>query len=250
MSYQVLLLLLFRPFMKSDWPEATANPRAICISAANEICHLFDIYRQHYSLRRIPLNAEHIRLSAALIHMVNMPLSTSSEHLAQSIRDLEEMSDSHHFSHRSLAVIKGLAKKWGLHIPNDVQNKLHRKNSNVEEMWMPTTIAAGNPYVWYGSGGPSGEVVSPDSGSGSGSIDAYVAGEWNLGDVGLNALSESGLPLITEQAQNNMPTRGNSDLLELANFDWNLINQDGFGLVSLEDFNLGFTSPNISRTRG
>ena len=114
------MLHLFRPFLKVSLTNSKFSPRDICKACANHGTSIIGTYRQIYGLRRIPLVATHILLSTSIIHLLDLPNSSSAHDLALDITCLREISTNHSFSNRSLHIILALSQQWKIPLPSEV----------------------------------------------------------------------------------------------------------------------------------
>lgn len=100
MQLNALRIIVDRPFVFTDAatsalaPRQTSESRDSCNRAALEITKLVQIFRRHYSLRRINIQAVHLIFTAMLVHVHNACLSDDYEicHAAQ--RQLEICSQA------------------------------------------------------------------------------------------------------------------------------------------------------------
>ena len=111
---------LFRPFLKVDLKNSKISPRDICTSCASNGASLLGKYRQTYGLRRVPLIATHILLSASIIHLLNLPNPSSAQDLALSITCFRDLSANHTFAFRGLDIIMALSRQWNIQLPSEV----------------------------------------------------------------------------------------------------------------------------------
>jgi hypothetical protein len=114
-----LLTSLFRPYIKLDLRGANLFPRDTCTFCANEISGLTNALRAMYGLRRVCLPVTGFLLSASTIHLLNLPSETSGRHLSQAMHDLQAMSTNHLFAGRCVDIIRSLATKWKINLPDD-----------------------------------------------------------------------------------------------------------------------------------
>ena len=77
-------------------------------------------YRQIYGLRRVPLVSTHILLSVSIIHLLNLPNTSSAQDLALSITCLRDITANHPFAFRSLRIVMALSKQWNIHLPSEI----------------------------------------------------------------------------------------------------------------------------------
>lgn len=108
---------LFRPYIKLDLQGANLYPRDTCTVCANEISSLMNALRAMYGLRRIALPVASVLLSASTIHLLNLPSEPSASHLSQALRDLQAMSTNHQFAAQCVSIVRSLAKKWKIPLP-------------------------------------------------------------------------------------------------------------------------------------
>ena len=108
---------LFRPYIKLDLQGADLYPRDTCTLCANEISSLMNALRAMYGLRRVTLPVTSLLLSASTIHLLNLPAEPSASHLSQALHDLQAMSTNHQFAAQCVDIIRSLAKKWSISLP-------------------------------------------------------------------------------------------------------------------------------------
>lgn len=76
--------------------------------------------RAMYGLRRVCLLACSWIMSASTIHLLNLPSDTAAANLSQGMNDLQSMSVNHQFASRCIDIIRSLANKWNIALPEDV----------------------------------------------------------------------------------------------------------------------------------
>lgn len=108
---------LFRPYIKLDLRGAGLYPRDTCTYCANEISSLMNVLRAMYGLRRVVHLVCSVVMSASTIHLLNLPSEVAAAHLGQGLHDLQAMSTNHLFAARCVDIIRGLATKWNLALP-------------------------------------------------------------------------------------------------------------------------------------
>lgn len=123
------LISLFRPYIKLDLRGANLYPRDTCTYCANEISGLTNALRAMYGLRRVCLPVTGFLLSASTIHLLNLPSEVSARHLSQAMHDLKSMSTNHFFAGRCVDIIRSLASKWKINLPDDVPLESPRRRS-------------------------------------------------------------------------------------------------------------------------
>ncbi|RMY15072.1 hypothetical protein D0868_01090 [Hortaea werneckii] len=118
MYYYACVLHLFRPYIKLDLRGAGLFPRDTCTFCANEISALMNALRAMYGLRRVCLAVSSFLMSASTIHLLNLPSESASAHLGQGLSDLQAMSVNHQFAARCVDIIRSLANKWNIALPD------------------------------------------------------------------------------------------------------------------------------------
>ncbi|KAI7002078.1 hypothetical protein KC359_g210 [Hortaea werneckii] len=118
MYYYACVLHLFRPYIKLDLRGAGLFPRDTCTFCANEISALMNALRAMYGLRRVCLAVSSFLMSASTIHLLNLPSESASAHLGQGLSDLQAMSVNHQFAARCVDIIRSLASKWNIALPD------------------------------------------------------------------------------------------------------------------------------------
>lgn len=73
-----------------------------------------------YGLRRVCLPVTGLLLSASTIHLLNLPSEVSARNLSQAMHDLQTISTNHFFAGRCVNIIRSLASKWQISLPEDV----------------------------------------------------------------------------------------------------------------------------------
>jgi hypothetical protein len=82
-----------------------------------------------YGLRRVCLPVTGFLLSASTIHLLNLPSETSARHLSQAMHDLKAMSTNHLFAGRCVDIIRSLASKWKINLPEDAPSQSPSKQN-------------------------------------------------------------------------------------------------------------------------
>jgi len=75
--------------------------------------------RAMYGLRRVCLAVPALLLSASTIHLLNLPSESATAHLAQALYDLQAISVNHQFGARCVEIIRSLAAKWNISLPEN-----------------------------------------------------------------------------------------------------------------------------------
>ncbi|EMC97377.1 hypothetical protein BAUCODRAFT_138682 [Baudoinia panamericana UAMH 10762] len=117
MYYYACILQLFRPYIKLDLRGAGLFPRDTCTFCANKISSLMNALRAMYGLRRVTHLVCSLLMSASTIHLLNLPSSDAAANLGQGLQDLEQMSVNHQFAARCIDIIRSLATKWDIALP-------------------------------------------------------------------------------------------------------------------------------------
>ncbi|KAH7020463.1 nitrogen assimilation transcription factor nit-4 [Ilyonectria destructans] len=127
-QYHVQLILLHRPLLHMRRAESENSlstdrvpnsHREICTHSAAEITKLLRTYKQHFTLRTIPIVAVHNAFTAAVIHLIDV-LPGHQPHRGQSLRHLQICVDALQemnpawcaWSSRALRAIRLLAQEW------------------------------------------------------------------------------------------------------------------------------------------
>ncbi|KAK5110746.1 hypothetical protein LTR62_005623 [Meristemomyces frigidus] len=111
---------LFRPYIKLDLRGANLYPRETCTLCANEISSLMNALRAMYGLRRVCHLICSWIMSSSTIHLLNLPDESAAANLSQGLHDLKTMSVNHQFAGRCIEIIRSLAGKWNIALPEDV----------------------------------------------------------------------------------------------------------------------------------
>lgn len=72
-----------------------------------------------YGLRRVCLLSCSWIMSASTIHLLNLPSDQAAANLSQGLSDLQAISINHHFAARCIDIIRSLANKWNIALPNE-----------------------------------------------------------------------------------------------------------------------------------
>ncbi|KAK5115002.1 hypothetical protein LTR85_010040 [Meristemomyces frigidus] len=78
--------------------------------------------RAMYGLRRVCLAVTSFLMSANTIHLLNLPSESAAGHLSQGLQDLQAMSVNHQFAARCVEIIRSLATKWSIALPETVSS--------------------------------------------------------------------------------------------------------------------------------
>ncbi len=95
--------------------------------------------RNMYGLRRVCLAVTSLLLSASTIHLLNLPLEPSTTNLAQALNDLQTMSLNHTFAARCVDIIRSLAGKWNINLPDGSSPASTFRHDSRRSEFSPTT---------------------------------------------------------------------------------------------------------------
>ena len=109
---------LFRPYIKLDLSGANLYPRDTCTFCANEISSIMGGLRAMYGLRRVNLAVVERLMSALTIHLLNLPSEPAASNLSQGLLDLQAISLNHQFASKCMDIIRSLAVKWNIALPD------------------------------------------------------------------------------------------------------------------------------------
>lgn len=76
--------------------------------------------RAMYGLRRICLAVTSFVMSASTIHLLSLPSESAASNLSQALQDLQVISTNHQFAARCIDIIRSLAAKWNIALPETV----------------------------------------------------------------------------------------------------------------------------------
>lgn len=140
MYYHTAVLLLFRPFLKATIDYSDVVPRDVCREAANMISDLWQEHHSVYGLSGIYMFQVHCLLTACTIHIINVPTISANRHLTQACNIFQELISRNEWARSSLVVLRGLAEKWRLVLPLEVEEAMYRDIGGP-----------GNPQTLHGS---------------------------------------------------------------------------------------------------
>lgn len=130
MFYQLLYIHLFRPFLKYNQNTSPlppqVSPRRLCTQAAATISKLLRLYKRTYGLRQICNIAVYIAHSACTIHLLNLPDKAAKRDIVYGVRHLEEIAEGWPCASRTLSILKTLAQKWKISLPEEAATVLGR----------------------------------------------------------------------------------------------------------------------------
>lgn len=175
MFYQVLLIHLYRPFLKytksnSPLPQHV-SPRKLCTQAATAISKLLRIYKRSYGFSQIVNIVVYIAHTACTIHLLNLPEKNAQRDVIHGLRHLEEMAESWLCARRTLRILDISANKWQAPLPNEAAVILERTHTKWGswgswDLVTSPTSSDGSPTV--GAGQPSAAIPSRFSSPGTG----------------------------------------------------------------------------------
>lgn len=158
MFYQLLLIHLYRPFLKytkSNTPlPQHVSPRKLCTQAASAISKLLRIYKRSYGFSQICNIVVYIAHTALTIHLLNLPDKIAQRDVVHGLRHLEEMGESWLCARRTLRILDISANKWQVELPNEAAAIFER-----------THMKWGSWGSWDQATSPSNSDGSPTTGA-------------------------------------------------------------------------------------
>ena len=128
LSFNECIILLHRPLITPEetdvYAEAPSRGHASslrkCIESSHKICRILVLFRKTYGLRRPHHHMVHVTMTAALIHVFQLCVTTagSSENreaqkdLLTCIQALGEMGQTYKSASRALDVVTSLRQSW------------------------------------------------------------------------------------------------------------------------------------------
>ncbi|KAL4919728.1 fungal-specific transcription factor domain-containing protein [Aspergillus aurantiobrunneus] len=149
MFYQLLLIHLYRPFLKytkstSPLPQHV-SPRKLCTQAAAAISKLLRLYKRTYGFKQICNIAVYIAHTALTIHLLNIPERNAQRDVIHGLRHLEEMGEFWLCARRTLRILDISASKWQVQLPREA------------------IIVFEQTHARWGSWGPWDQTASPST---------------------------------------------------------------------------------------
>lgn len=149
MFYQVLLIHLYRPFLKytkstSPLPQHV-SPRRLCTQAASAISKLLRMYKRTYGFQQICNIAVYIAHTACTIHLLNLPEKNAQRDIIHGLRNLEEMAGGWLCARRTLRILDISANKWQVPLPQEASitfERTHAKWGSWGSWDQPTSPSA------------------------------------------------------------------------------------------------------------
>lgn len=123
MFFQLLLIHLYRPFLKyskstSPLPQHV-SPRKLCTQAAAAVSKLLRLYKRTYGFKQICNIAVYIAHTALTIHILNIPEKNAQRDVIHGLKHLEEMGESWLCARRTLRILDISANKWQIQLPRE-----------------------------------------------------------------------------------------------------------------------------------
>ena len=173
MFYQVLLIHLYRPFLKytrstSPLPQHV-SPRRLCTQAASAISKLLRMYKRTYGFQQICNIAVYIAHTACTIHLLNLPEKNAQRDIIHGLRNLEEMAESWLCARRTLRILDISANKWQALLPQEASIIFERTHAkwgswgSWDQPTSPSAISEESPPVATPPHMPTASVNSPSS---------------------------------------------------------------------------------------
>ncbi|KAK1812286.1 hypothetical protein LTR12_013312 [Friedmanniomyces endolithicus] len=139
MYYNACVLHLFRPYVKLDLRSAGLFPRDTCTHSANQISSIMNALRAISGLRRVSLTVCSWVLTASTIHLLNLPSDVAANNLSQGMHDLQTISVNHPFAARCIDIIRSLAVKWNITLPEGSNAIPGFRELSTQPLASPTT---------------------------------------------------------------------------------------------------------------
>ncbi|KAL3472949.1 fungal-specific transcription factor domain-containing protein [Aspergillus californicus] len=149
MFYQLLLIHLYRPFLKytkstSPLPQHV-SPRKLCTQASAAISKLLRLYKRTYGFKQICNIAVYIAHTALTIHLLNLPERNAQRDVIHGLRHLEEMGEFWLCARRTLRILDISANKWQVQLPREA------------------VLVFEQTHARWGSWGPWDQAASPST---------------------------------------------------------------------------------------
>ena len=162
MFYQVLLIHLYRPFLKytkSTTPlPQHVSPRKLCTQAASAISKLLRIYKRSYGFSQAVNMVVYLAHVACTIHLLNMPEKNAQRDVTHCLRHLEEIGESWLCARRTLRILDISANKWQVQLPNEaavIFERTHTKWGSWGSWDQATSPSSSNDSPTVGAAKPS-----------------------------------------------------------------------------------------------
>lgn len=175
MFYQLLLIHLYRPFLKytkSTTPlPQHVSPRKLCSQAASAISKLLRIYKRSYGFSQICNIVVYIAHTACTIHLLNLPDKPAQRDVVHGLRHLEEMGESWLCARRTLRILDISANKWKVQLPSEavvIFERTHMRWGSWGSWDQAASPANADESTTVGSAQPSATIPSRFSSPGAG----------------------------------------------------------------------------------
>lgn len=156
MLYQLLVIHLYRPFLKYTKANTPlpphVSPRKICTQAAATVSKLLRVYKRGYGLKQICNIAVYIAHTTCTIHLLNLPDKNAQRDVIHGLKNLEEMAEGWLCARRTLRILDISANKWNVELPPEATAVLERTHTK----W-------GSWGSWDQAASPSVSSESPKS---------------------------------------------------------------------------------------
>ena len=153
MLYQLLIIHLYRPFLKytkANTPlPSHVSPRKICTQAAATVSKLLRVYKRGYGLKQICNIVVYIAHTACTIHLLNLPDKNAQRDVIHGLKNLEEMAEGWLCARRTLRILDISANKWNAELPPEALSIFERTHNK------------------WGSWGSWDQATSPSTSDGS-----------------------------------------------------------------------------------
>ncbi|CAG7918984.1 unnamed protein product [Penicillium olsonii] len=156
MLYQLLIIHLYRPFLKYTKANTPlpphVSPRKICTQAAATVSKLLRVYKRCYGLKQICNIVVYIAHTTCTIHLLNLPDKNAQRDVIHGLKNLEEMAEGWLCARRTLRILDISANKWNVELPPEAIAVFER-----------THVKWGSWGSWDQAASPSTSMESPIS---------------------------------------------------------------------------------------
>ncbi|CAG8124276.1 unnamed protein product [Penicillium salamii] len=156
MLYQLLIIHLYRPFLKYTKANTPlpphVSPRKICTQAAATVSKLLRVYKRCYGLKQICNIVVYIAHTTCTIHLLNLPDKNAQRDVIHGLKNLEEMAEGWLCARRTLRILDISANKWNVELPPEAIAVFER-----------THVKWGSWGSWDQAASPSMPAESPTS---------------------------------------------------------------------------------------
>ncbi len=112
--YQFAIILLFRPFLKSEFEESAISPCTFCVKSANNVCSLIRSFANLYTMRRMCFVVPYIALASTTIHVADVSDAAINQLTRQSLTTLRETSNDTMFISFLLKLTKFVDSEYSM----------------------------------------------------------------------------------------------------------------------------------------